>query len=309
MKRVTQQPKERFEAVVREGHRRARQVDILTKDFHEYLYEDPVKGAEGLLFIVPKEMDALEREAWACFGYDLGRRRKRDDFALRGFSAALEFVRIANRYYTLERVMQRWAVLVNSGLSGERLLLGVCESFLEAWRERPGLAAVGIESIEACLPDKFRGLVLSAYLTSYLATHTSLHTNRRLRHGIDERREEGETRFARLLKELPVEALDAYRNRPHSFGDLMDIRTEAARRLEKRDTPPDLRELAQFADREALLKRGRDAGLPPKEYEVFKLFVENPGIKYREVADKLDVSIGTVSKMKSRIKKTLAETG
>jgi DNA-binding CsgD family transcriptional regulator len=54
------------------------------------------------------------------------------------------------------------------------------------------------------------------------------------------------------------------------------------------------------------LRQGKDAGLTPKEYEIFKLFVENPGIKYREVADKLGVSIGTVSKMKSRIKKALA---
>jgi DNA-binding CsgD family transcriptional regulator len=306
MKRVTQQPKERFEAVVREGHRRARQVNILTKDFHEYLYEDPVKGAEDLLFIVPKEMDALEREAWACFGYDLGRRRKRDDFALRGFSAALEFVRIANRYYTLERVMQGWAVLVNSGLSGERLLLGVCESFLEAWRERPGLAAVGIESIEACLPDKFRGLVLSAYLTSYLATHTSLHTNRRLRHGIDERRQDGESRFARLLKELPAEALAAYRDRPRDFGNLMDIRTEVARRLEKRDAPPDLQGLAAFVDREDLLKHAKAARLSPQELEVFRLYIENPTLKYREVADLLGISTSQVGVIKHRIKNKLA---
>jgi DNA-binding CsgD family transcriptional regulator len=65
----------------------------------------------------------------------------------------------------------------------------------------------------------------------------------------------------------------------------------------------------QFADREDTLKRGKDAGLAPREYEVFKLFVINPGIKYREVADKLGISVGAVGKIKSRIKEALTEAG
>jgi RNA polymerase sigma factor (sigma-70 family) len=259
-----------------------------------------------LLIIVPNQMDALEREAWASFRYDLGRRRKGDGFALEDFSAALGLFRIATHYYTLERVIQRWAVLVNSGLSGERLLFGVCESFLEGIRERPGIAAMGIEGIEAGLPDNVEGLVLSAYLTSYLATHTSLQTNRRLRHGIDERRQDGESLFARLLKELPAEALAAYRERPRSPGDLMDIRAEAARRLEKRDAPPDLQGLAAFADRQNLLKHAKAARLSPQELEVFRLYIENPTLKYREIADQLGISTSQVGVIKHRIKNKLA---
>jgi DNA-binding CsgD family transcriptional regulator len=306
MKRVPQQPEERFEAVLREGHRRARRANDFIKDFREYLYENPTKAADDLLFIVPKEMDALEREAWARFGYDLRRRRKGDDFALEGFSAVQEFIRIATHYYTLERVMRRWAVLVNIGLSGESLLLEVCEQFLEAYRERPGLAAVGIEFIEAGLPDRFKGLALSAYLTSYLATHTSLHANPRLRHSIDELRGEGESRFARLLKELPAEALAAYRERSRDVGNLMDIRTEAARRLEKRDAPADLQGLAAFADRENLLKYAKTLRLSPQELEVFKLCTENPTLKYREIADQLGISTSQVGVIKHRIKNKLA---
>lgn len=306
MKPVPQQPEERFEAVLREGHRRARRVDNLIKDFREYLYENPTKAAEDLLFIVPKEMDALESEAWTCYRYDLKKRRKSDEFEVADFSAAQEFVRIATHYYTLERVMRRWAVLVSSGLSGEPLLLEVCESFLEAYRERPGLAAVGIELIEAGLPDRFKGLALSAYLTSYLATHTSLHANSRLRDSIDELREEGESRFARLLKELPADALAAYRDRPGDFGNLMDIRTEAARRLEKRNAPPDLQGLAAFADRENLLKHAKAARLSPQELEVFKLCTEKPNLKYREIAAQLGISTSQVGVLKHRIKHKLA---
>ena len=302
MERVPQQPEERFEAVLREGHRRARRVADGIKDFHEYLYGNPTKTAEHLLFIVPREMDALERKAWACFRYDLGRRRKGDGFAVEDFSAALAFFRIATHYYMLERAIQRWAVLVNSGLSGERLLLAVCESFLEAIRERPGIAAVGIEGIEAVLPDRFKGLVLSAYLTSYLATHTSLHTNRRLRHGIDELRQDGESLFARLLKELPTEALAVYRERDQFQGDMMDIRTEVARRLEKRDAPPDLQGLATFADREKILKYANALRLSPQELEVFKLCTEKPNLKNREIGDQLGISTSQVGVLKHRIK-------
>ena len=71
--------------------------------------------------------------------------------------------------------------------------------------------------------------------------------------------------------------------------------------------PPEL-EYARFAEREvreAALKRGRDARLPLREMEIFRLFVENPAIKNREVADRLGISVGTVKQLKSRIKRTL----
>jgi DNA-binding CsgD family transcriptional regulator len=64
-------------------------------------------------------------------------------------------------------------------------------------------------------------------------------------------------------------------------------------------------ELAQFADKEEMLKRAQDAGLPPREMEVFKFFVENPGSKNREAADKLRMSVDQVKQHKHRMKKTL----
>jgi DNA-binding CsgD family transcriptional regulator len=310
MKRVPQQPEEHFEAVLREGHRRARRVNDAIEDFTKYLDENPTKAAQDLLFIVPKWMDACQAIAVSRFGYDLENRKKREDFAVETFQDALEFVQLMNHYYTNDLVMERWVAFQDEGMVGKQLAQAVCDAFIGAYKERPGLAAVGIESLEACLPDRFKGLVLSTYLTSYLATHTSLHANPRLKHSIDELREEGESRFARLLKELPAEALAAYRDRPRDVGNLMEIRTEAARRLEKRDAPPvpDMRDLAEFADREtreALLKRGKDAGLPPKEYELFKLLVEKPGISSREAAHKLGITAGAVRTLKSRINRTL----
>jgi len=67
--------------------------------------------------------------------------------------------------------------------------------------------------------------------------------------------------------------------------------------------------LAEFVEREVLLKQalewGRQAGLTPREFEVYKLFIENPNIKYREVAHKLGMSTSQVGVLKHRIKHTL----
>jgi DNA-binding CsgD family transcriptional regulator len=67
--------------------------------------------------------------------------------------------------------------------------------------------------------------------------------------------------------------------------------------------------LAKFVEREVLLKRalewGRQAGLTPREFEVYKLLIENPKIKYREVAQKLGMSTSQVGVLKHRIKHTL----
>jgi DNA-binding CsgD family transcriptional regulator len=67
--------------------------------------------------------------------------------------------------------------------------------------------------------------------------------------------------------------------------------------------------LAEFVEREVFLKRalewGRQAGLTPREFEVYNLFLGNPKIKYREVAHKLGMSTSQVGVLKHRIKRTL----
>lgn len=154
--------------------------------------------------------------------------------------------------------------------------------------------------------DVQQGLV--EQFTAYFLAYTSLHTNKRLRRAMDELRGPDETRFERLIKEVSGEVLDVWREKRSAWkeryfrqADLMEMRTEGARRLEKKAAPPretELIELAGFAEKEKMLKLARDAGLTAREQEVLKLFIENPAIKYREVADKLDISVGTVGKLK-----------
>ena len=73
MKRVTQQPdkRDRFQAVLREQQRQARQFDDEPKDLARYLYKNPRKEAQALLFLVPRQMDAWQQEASSRFGYNL----------------------------------------------------------------------------------------------------------------------------------------------------------------------------------------------------------------------------------------------
>jgi DNA-binding CsgD family transcriptional regulator len=306
MRRVPQQPEERFEAVLREQHKRARHFDDELRSLTAYFRENPSMHALALLFLVPRQMDVWQQEALARFGYDLENRKMRTEFAIDTIQEALELFRLMTHYYTYDRAMEHWAALADNGLSGEQQAMKVCAAFIEAYSERPGLAAYGVELVEAGLPDRLKGLLLSTYLTGYLATHTSLHSNYRLRHSIDKLREVGESRFTRLLKELSAEALAAYRDKPRNFGNLMDIRTETARRLEKRDAPPDLQDLANFADRENLLTQAKAARLSPQELEVFKLCTEKPTLKYREIGAQLGISTSQVGVIKHRIKHKLA---
>jgi DNA-binding CsgD family transcriptional regulator len=68
--------------------------------------------------------------------------------------------------------------------------------------------------------------------------------------------------------------------------------------------------LAEFVEREVFLERalewGRQAGLTPREFEVYKLSIEDPKIKYREVGEKLGMSTSQVGVLKHRIKHALA---
>jgi hypothetical protein len=317
MDSTPQQPDgaDRFEAVLREYHKRARQVDVHLKDYADYLQGNPAEATRHLLIIVPQQMDACRQEAVEKYGYD----PERGDISnleetLKTAKDALKLTSLVTHYHTCRLVMEQWEWFVQIGLSGERLQVAVCQSVIEAYRHRPGVAAMGIEALEAAIPGFPQGLALSVYLTSLVATQTSLRYPR-LRAGIDELRTDGESRFSRLLKELPAEVLAAYRGREAGWGDLMDVRTEAVRRLETTKPTSEAHELAGFADREEnlrLLKRGREVGLPPREYELFGLVVSDPKrflrdgkLNHNEAAREMGVAVGTIKSLWSRTRKTL----
>ena len=309
MDSTPQQPDEgdRFEALLREHHKVARRVDVHLKDFADYLQGNPAEVTRHLVIIVPQQMDAWRQEAVEKYGYDPERGEVLNlEKSPKSAKDAQKLTALVTHYHTCRLVMEQWEWFVEIGLSGERLQLAVCQSVIEAYRQRPGVDALLIEALEAAIPGFPQGLALSVYLTSHVAAHTSLYKNQRLRAGIDELRTDDESRFSRLLKELPAEVLAAYHEREAGWGDLMDVRTEAARHLEKAEPRPEAQELAAFADRETLLKLAKGARLSAQELEVFELCTANPGLSYREIAERLGMkSTSQVGVVKHRIKRKL----
>jgi hypothetical protein len=158
-----------------------------------------------------------------------------------------------------------------------------------------------------------------------LATRISLQKNKRLRRALDEVRGHEKPakreRFESLLRELYISAPEVWAENHRTDWRLRATRSEVARRIERQSERPSAQpteeiELAEFADREnreMLLKLANRRGLPPREYELFSLAVNNPKrfmrsngkLNHREAAEELGVAVGTVKSLWSRIKKTL----
>jgi hypothetical protein len=155
-------------------------------------------------------------------------------------------------------------------------------------------------------------------LAGHLATRTSPTINKRLAKALDEIRDynkpTGRARLEALLRELYVEAPEVWSKHFRTDWQMRATRTEVAKKLERRQSPPaEEIELAMFADREVLLKRAREAGLPPREYELFRLvmgdperFLRNGKLNHLEAAHEMGLVVGTIKSFWSRIKNTLA---
>jgi hypothetical protein len=300
---------DQFEARVRDTHKRLRRYEDSLKEFEAYFRERPHGAAQALLLSLPEWLEVWRKYGSSRFGVDLEDWEQRKKLRWSKLNDAWDYTLLAVKYDAFDKALLYMLFIGTTGERGERLARLVCAAFLLALREIAGMIAATIEAFQKAVPDLANEAGLAEFLTGYLATHISMETNLRLRAGIDERREEGERRFARLLRELPAEASAAYAERLPAWGDLMDLRTEVARRLEKREVQSDkkeLTELAAFADRETLLKLAKGARLSAQELEVFELCIANPGVSYREIAERLGMkSTSQVGVVKHRIKRKL----
>ena len=300
---------DQFEARVRDTHKRLRRYEDTLKEFEAHFRERPHGAAQALLLSLPEWLEVWRKYGSSRFGVDLEDREQRKKLRWSKLDDAWDYTLLAIKYDAYDKALLYMLFICTTGERGERLARLVCAAFLLALREIAGMIAATIEAFQKAVPHLANETGLAEFLTGYLATHISMETNLRLRAGIDERREEGERRFARLLRELPAEASAAYAERLPAWGDLMDLRTEVARRLEKREAQSDkkeLTELAAFADRETLLKLAKGARLSAQELEVFELCTANPGVSYREIAERLGMkSTSQVGVVKHRIKRKL----
>ncbi len=306
--------RDKFDAGLRKNIAQVHKTNKAFKNLKALADEHPATVGMTILQMLPTQMDALEKEA-ADFGISLGDRGDWEKVLQRRgtIENAFKVVTMADSYERLREAKARIELqgrnLACSVVDTEEFCRSVCDIYLEMLKGiqagRVGLVA----ALQKRLPNNFEDTALATVISGYLIAHISLRHNKRLRAAIDSLREEGESGFARLLKELPAEALEHWNESPRYTGDLMNLRTAVAHALEEQGAQPKENELAEFVNREQrekLLKRARAAGLTPREHELFALLLEHPRMKLREAADKLGVSVGTVKSLKSRIKKTLA---
>jgi|SRR5215216_1112981 len=156
-----------------------------------------------------------------------------------------------------------------------------------------------------------RGAEQATYLLAgLLRTRLKLGGNvgTRLRKGLAE--SSGDPSYSalkvQLLRDLPWALASAWDELGPSKR-VNGLRNLASRLMAQgaKDKTPYERELAEFIDREVLLKRGRDAGLTPQEFELYKALIDNPGLKNKEYGAQLGITANHVGVLKSRIKKTL----
>jgi hypothetical protein len=172
------------------------------------------------------------------------------------------------------------------------------------------------DDIAEQFPDQAARQALVEQFTAFFVAHTSLNTNKRLWKAMDELKEQGETPFGRLIKEVSGEVLAVWREKRTAWKgryvqqvDLMEMRTEIARRLEKQSSKrhDEVVELAEFVDREEMARKAKAAKLSPQELEFYELFYT--GTKPKEVARQKGVTPEHARQVKHRIFNKLLAAG
>jgi DNA-binding CsgD family transcriptional regulator len=273
---------------------------------------------------IPDWMEECRAEAAAKWHIDIADRGALGDAHLdpRNLVEVTALLNRVNIYYALGELLGRIKEHADDpSLSAKVLAEKVCDIGIETLEilesaklhmlQQIRIYAESYSSKEAA---QMARNVEAQYLAGHLATRISLSRNRRLAKALDDTRKyDGPTsreRFKALLRELFIEAPQIWNERHNTDWRLRATRNAVVRKVEQRlsarpPSPTEETELATFAVREALLKRGREAGLPPREYELLKLLVEKPKISSREAGQRLGLSAGAVRTLKVRINRTL----
>jgi len=200
----------------------------------------------------------------------------------------------------------------------------ICNAFADTMREGPAAYAAFANCEEKYAPGvrEYASAMLAAwarsYLKSYPATKAALEgpgwENELVSAALlafqelDELDSDAQfKRSTRFRDSLPRQK-DGRRQRALGPPDLVNlVDRHLSGRDSGRDTKSPEHEIAAFAEREAeaLLRRGREVGLPPKEYQYLQLLAASPRISYSEAARELKIAKGTAKKLKHNIMKSL----
>ena len=317
---------------VREGVARMQARRRAERTLAEAAREYPEMAAREMLVFARTERDRLRRQLLDTFGFSVswersgfrcrfsspGRRPKTPGEAatwidavvvLAGFEVALDGMWLAAGY--------------SPPLDRARM---ISNAFSDVLRETPAVYAAFANCQEEYAPGakEYASAMLAAWVRSYLKSYQGI------RAALEGPNWASELVGATLLAWQDLSSQDLDQNlsirRGTRFRDALLLKQADGRR-QKAPGPPDFvnlverflsgredrqetkspeHEFATFAEREALLRQGRDAGLPPREMQLLKLLAANPGISNPEAARELKIAVGTVKSLKHRIKKTLA---
>ena len=279
----------------------------------------PQMAAEEMLVFARTEQDRLRRQLLETFGFSVSRE---------GSGFRCRFVSPKRRPKTPEKSAE-WidavVALVGFEMALDGMLLAayfpppdqarmVCNAFSDVMRETPAAYAAFANCQEEYAPGarEYASAMLAAwarsYLKSYPATKAALEgpgwENELVKAALlawqDLDPDSPIKRGTRFRDTLEKQTDGRRQKAPGSpdFINLVDKHLTGRDRWQHAESPE--RELATFAEheREALLRRGREVGLPPREYQYLKLWAGNPRITYSEAASELGISKGTAKKLK-----------
>jgi DNA-binding CsgD family transcriptional regulator len=309
---------DKFDAKLRASFDVADATRNRIEEFKKLAKQDPAAAAAKVSKLIPYHMQRVRTQAREAHGVDIAREGWKEQFKQKqhtDIEAGLLLL-AANHYLVLSRCQTKLdAYAADVSLSNKERAVKVCEVGVEALRGIEQALLHNLQELRYQTSGKAEKFVrdeLARRLAGDLATQISTGVNKRLARALNGVREHNKPasreRFEALLRELYALAPEAWSAHHVIDWQLKTTRSAVLKKIEQPQTPHvEEAELAMFAhaEREALLKRGRDAGLPPSEYELLKLLAAKPKIPNREAADKLGKSVGTVKKLKHNIKKTL----
>jgi DNA-binding CsgD family transcriptional regulator len=316
---------------VRQGIARMKERRQAEQTLAEAAREYPEMAAKEMLVFARTERDRLRRQLLETFGFSVSRdrsgfrcrfaapkRRPRNleeaatwldaVVALVGFEMALDGMWLAGAYFP----------------PSDRARM-ISNAFSDVMRETPAVYGAFANCEEKYAPGarEYASAMLAAWTRSHLKRYP---TTKAALEGpgwenelvsaailafqeldeLDELDSDAQIKRGTRFRDTLPRQVDGRRQRASGEPDLINrLDRILSGRISGQQPKSPEHELARFAEREALLRRGREVGLPPREYEYLKLLAANPRISYSEAARELKIAKGTAKKFKHNIMKSL----
>jgi DNA-directed RNA polymerase specialized sigma24 family protein len=344
---------DRFDANLRAVFEVAKKYQGALQGVKKRSREDPEGTARWITEYLPNTMDEVREQTaqeWKVDIADLD--GLKDAAGSRGLLEAISLFSRADLYHALGELLRRIDEYADdTSLSREKFAKKVCEVAEEALEVEEASKLHRLQLFSDFAKSygteeaarRVLGL-LGQQLAGHVATRTSTRVNLRLAYALDELRErkkpQSRERLEVLLRELCAKAPEIWDENHLTDLPLRTTRNAVLKKIEQRLPPREYREveltpfteaqavaseghalpeeieLAAFAAEDQLqrtLKQIREAGLPPRERELFELVAGDPErflrygkLNHSEAARAMGVSKGSIKSWWWRIRQTLA---